>query len=259
MHIVRGNSPAQQPQRVARINWDNPITSRMVYAFNAGFPSDLPPNLVTGATAYYSNNVAPTFIRTKRGLGIGGATWERYVRLPYDVVYPYSRYTLVQMGGDGLGFYMGDATGGKPHNAWSLSGTTLRAYVPDKYINFTAASAAGELNSVGIRVAGAGIGSAVDLYRDGKADVSSTTDNLVGAPQDFVMKLGHWYYNQSAVCDFVWYRPLSDAEFMSLHNDPWQLFLPAHVRKWFSAPAAAAGFKPAWVRRSSPVIGAGVR
>ena len=54
----------------------------------------------------------------------------------------------------------------------------------------------------------------------------------------------------------LWARDFTDAELREVYNDPWQLFEPQRIFVPFSAGAT---FRPAWVRRQSQIIGAGVR
>lgn len=267
LDAVTKGVPRSQPKGNASINWDHPLSKNMTFDMTASVG---PVNNVTGAFA--TSKTGASTIPSSKGLGYGVSqssgncilfstqvilnTYPFSILLIADTVAEANRKFVFQFGQDTGSsaarvwvLFNGTATGGSS----SDSSGKLYLYTIDTSLNQNSPAAGGFAGGIIDGVHSYGItrdASTVSYYRDGKllGTESPTNSNNVWTSLGITSVNGvspnlanTRTYDKSLVLTRFWNRRLlSEQDFLSLYQNPWQIYSPRTRDKWIT-PTISGG------------------
>ncbi len=268
LDAVTKGVPRSQPTGNASINWDHPLSKSMTFDMTASVG---PVNNVTGAFA--TSKTGASTIATPMGLGYGVSqssgncilfstqvilnTYPFSILFIADTVAEANRKFVFQFGQDTGSaaarvwvLFNGTATGGSS----SDSSGKLYLYTIDTGLNQNSPAAGGLAGAIISGVHSYGItrdASTVSYYRDGKllGTESPTNSNNVWTTLGITSVNGVSpnlsnvrEFDRSLILTRFWNgRLLSEQDFQSLYQNPWQIYSSRTRDKWITPTIAAGG------------------
>ena len=229
-----------QPQGPARIDWSNPITRGLVVAFN---PASGIHNLVDGkqpvVLSGLTRKIAGVVTLSGNPAQIGWATGK-------SDSFSYFSRTIhrngsVRVGGlfsasSQMNFYFEGFASGQAVRLTRFNGSNYSTRLNSGYI-----PSEGQLLNLGVRV-----NANVKLFIDGNSYGENTSDgdtSLIEQAGLMYRQGGSLFPDnvQGTHAYFCWGRDLTDTEFKSIADNPWQIFAPDAKSLWVPDTVSAGG------------------
>jgi hypothetical protein len=255
----------QQPQSLAPVDWNHPLCRDMTIAWSrnrAQLPLGDFDCRYSGADTYGLN-----------GYGIKGDGASTFATLPTGSIITTTGYGATPTTGTTWLAVIRAGAADSQRTICNSDSTSTRSISfrlnttsvglsnvnAGSILNFTTQITANELATVCI----SGISGSTDFYKNGRyvannatayTQSSDNTSQFIGKNSSSLQ-----FYDGSLFLLLCWKRKLLQSEGVAITENPWQVFKPIQRRIYFDVAAAPGGFKAAWVRQPSRVIGAGVR
>lgn len=224
---------AEQPQVVAEVDWSNPLSRGLVFAAYGGGP-----DIISGTLPTYASGASriPISDGVASASGAGNIIYvlpsghKLYSITTTDTVFASERVnTVMPYGGLCLVDYR--QTGGSPYIAWGYTsdnvGTSPQDWVAPDGSTFSDGQTASARIAAANKVSHGKVRTTTETRYFVDGNLVETKARAAITP-DFVNKQPLAVGNAGSALSvlLIWDRPLSDQEYKTVHQNPWQLLAP---------------------------------